>query len=302
MTSLASKERPENAEVDSALAEFVHPEDREEVAQSHIAALSRGVYDFLKEFRILTPKGEQRWVRVHVTPVSSGDGAHTGLVGTVEDITEHKTLEEERQKAYERTTLLLAMAAEARDPYTEHHLYRIRGYSEAIALQMGLTLAKAKEIGLASLLHDIGKTRVPDAILTKPGPLSEDEWKIMRRHTVWGEELLPANAWFTTARQIARCHHENWDGTGYPDGLKGDEIPLAATIVAVADGFDAMTSKRPYKNAWPSARAMRELQADSGHRYSPEVVEAFERAVAEGVIARIAGVRNGRLSDLMKAA
>lgn len=82
----------------------------------------------------------------------------------------------------------------------------------------------------------------------------------MRRHTIWGEELLPASAWFTTARQIARSHHENWDGTGYPDGLKGNQIPLAATIVSVADGFDAMTSKRPYKGAWPPARAMREAQ------------------------------------------
>ena len=124
----------------------------------------------------------------------------------------------------------------------------------------------------------------------------------MRHHAVWGEELLPASAWFATARQIARSHHENWDGTGYPDGLMGDDIPLAAAIVAVADGFDAMTSKRPYKNAWPSARAMRELKTDGGHRYSPQVVEAFEQAVAEGVIARIAGVRNGRLADLMKAA
>jgi len=124
----------------------------------------------------------------------------------------------------------------------------------------------------------------------------------MRRHTVWGEELLPDSPWFTTARQIARSHHENWDGSGYPDGVKEDEIPLSARIVAVADGFDAMTSKRPYKGAWPPARAMRELRNDKGHRYCPQVVEAFERAVAEGTVARIASVRCSKLSDLMKAA
>ena len=280
---------------------FVHPDDRPEVLKAHLEALSHDPYDFLREFRIVTPRGEVRWVRVHVTPIP-GEGAKPERVGTVEDITEHKMLEEERQSAYERTTLLLAIAAEARDPYTEHHLFRIRGLSEAIARQMGLSPEMTREIGLASLLHDIGKTRVPDAILTKPGPLTEAEWQLIRRHTVWGEELLPENPWFVTARQIARCHHENWDGTGYPDNLKEDQIPLSATIVAVADGFDAMISKRPYKSAWPAARALREVRSNKGHRYSPEVVDAFARAVAEGTIARIVSIRRSKLADLMKAA
>lgn len=296
------EERLENSRQELVATSFVHPDDRQLVFQAHLEASNHEVYDFSREFRIITRQGELRWVRVHVIPILSGEAVQTGRVGTVEDITEHKNLEQERQRAYERTTLLLAMAAEARDPYTEHHLFRIRGYSEAIALQMELSPEAAKEIGLASLLHDLGKTRIPDAILTKPGPLTPDEWQIMRRHPVWGEELLPDSPWFTTARQIARYHHENWDGSGYPDGLKAETIPLAAAIVAVADGFDAMTSKRPYKGAWPPARAMRELKAATGRRYCPEVVEAFERAVAEGAIARIASVRRSNLSDLMKAA
>ncbi|MCJ7492003.1 MAG: PAS domain S-box protein, partial [Dehalococcoidia bacterium] len=302
IVGMDSDERLEDLSRDSVLTAFVHPDDKEEILTAHLEASSHEAYEFLQEFRIVTRQGETRWVRVHVVPIMSGEGAQTGRVGTVEDITEHKMLEEERQGAYERTTLLLAMAAEARDPYTEHHLFRIRGYSEAIALQMGLSPRLSNEIGLASLLHDIGKTRVPDAILTKPGPLTEEEWQVMRRHTIWGEELLPDSPWFTTARQIARSHHENWDGSGYPDGVKEDEIPLSARIVAVADGFDAMTSKRPYKGAWPPARAMRELRNDKGHRYCPQVVEAFERAVAEGTVARIASVRRSNLSDLMKAA
>ena len=301
IVSIGKEERLEHTHRDQLLATFVHPEDRREMAQAHMEALSRKTYDFLHEFRVVARNGDIRWVRMHATPILSG-GGQPGHVGTLEDITEHRTLEQERQRAYERTTLLLAMAAEARDPYTEHHLFRIRGYSEAIALQMDLSPEAAKEIGLAALLHDLGKTRVPDAILTKPGPLTEQEWQIMRRHPVWGEELLPDSVWFTTARQIARCHHENWDGTGYPDGLSAERIPIAAAILAVADGFDAMTSKRPYKGAWPPARAMRELRRDKGHRYCPEVVEAFERAVAEGSIARIASVRRSSLSDLMKAA
>jgi len=302
IVGLGPDDRLKSISRDYVLDTFVHPDDRQGIIEAHIEASNREAYEFLREFRILTRQGETRWVRVHVIPIMSGEGAQTGRVGTVEDITEHKMLEEERQGAYERTTLLLALAAEARDPYTEHHLFRIRGYSEAIALQMGLSLRLSKEIGLASLLHDIGKTRVPDAILTKPGPLTEEEWQVMRRHTIWGEELLPDSPWFTTARQIARSHHENWDGSGYPDGVKEDEIPLSARIVAVADGFDAMTSKRPYKGAWPPARAMRELRNDKGHRYCPQVVEAFERAVAEGTVARIASVRRSNLSDLMQAA
>ena len=142
---------------------------------------------------------------------------------------------------------LLAVAAEARDPYTESHLQRIKGYSEAIASELGLSPEETKEIGLASLLHDLGKMRVPDHILTKPGPLTDEEWRIMKQHPLWGEELLPSLPWFRLARQVARCHHENWDGEGYPDGLRGEEIPIAAAIAAVADGFDAMTTQRPYK-------------------------------------------------------
>ena len=157
----------------------------------------------------------------------------------------------EKRRAYESIVLLLATAAEARDPYTENHLHRIRNYSEAIALELGLSPEEAQEIGLAALLHDLGKVRVPDSILRKPGPLSEEEWQVMRKHPIWGEELLPPDPWFKTARQITRWHHENWDGSGYPDGLDRDMIPLAATIVAVADGFDAMTSRRPYKGPWP---------------------------------------------------
>jgi PAS domain S-box-containing protein len=288
--------------VDAALEAIVHSEDQGPIRKAHEEAGGLPRYELSQEFRVMTAAGETRWTRVHVTPILSPEGDRTGLVGTVEDITEHKNMERERQDAYEKTTLLLARAAEARDPYTEHHLFRIRGYSVAIAQEMGLSPGIGEEIGLAALLHDLGKTRVPDAILTKPGPLTEDEWQIMRRHTLWGEKLLPHDPWFETARQITRSHHENWDGTGYPDHLAGTEIPLAATIVAVADGFDAMTSRRPYKGAWPPARAMRELRATKGKRYSPEVVEAFERAVASGAVARIAGVQRRNVSALMKAA
>jgi HD-GYP domain-containing protein (c-di-GMP phosphodiesterase class II) len=209
---------------------------------------------------------------------------------------------EDKRKAYESIVMLLATGAEARDPYTEHHLPRIRGIAEAMAAELGLPPSEIREIGLCSLLHDLGKMRVPDSILIKPGPLSQAEWKIMRQHPAWGEELLSTHPWLGTARQIARWHHESWDGTGYPDGLRGEEIPLCAAIVAVADGFDAMASDRPYKKAWPPRQAIVEIRAQKGRQYSPDVVEAFNRALRKGEIARITSGDSARLPEMSEAA
>jgi PAS domain S-box-containing protein len=209
---------------------------------------------------------------------------------------------EDKRKAYESIVMLLAVGAEARDPYTEHHLPRIRGFAEAIAAELGLPPAEVREIGLCSLLHDLGKMRVPDSILTKPGPLSQAEWKIMKQHPAWGEELLSTHPWLETARQIARWHHERWDGTGYPDGLRGQQIPLGAAIVTVADSLDAMTSDRPYKKAWPPSRATREIRAQKGRHYSPDVVEAFNRALRKGEIGKITSGDPARLPEMSEAA
>jgi len=208
---------------------------------------------------------------------------------------------EDKRKAYESIVFLLATAAEARDPYTEDHLYRIRGFAEAIAAELGLPPDEIKEIGLSSLLHDLGKMRVPDSILTKPGPLSAAEWKIMKQHPLWGDELLSAHPWLETARQIARWHHERWDGTGYPDGLHAEQIPLGAAIVSVADSLDAMISERPYKGAWPQQQAVREIRMHKGRQYSPDVVEAFNRALRKGEIKRVTDATL-RLSKLARAA
>jgi putative two-component system response regulator len=198
--------------------------------------------------------------------------------------------------------MLLAVAAEARDPYTESHLNRIRGYSEAIAFELGLSPQEAREIGLASLLHDVGKMRVPDPILAKPGPLTAEEWEIIKQHPIWGDNLLSLLPSLETARQTARWHHETWDGTGYPDGLRGEEIPIGAAVTAVADSFDAMTTERPYKDAWPPTLAVKEIRAGKGRRYSPAVVEAFDRALRKGEIERVAMASPPSISDLSKAA
>lgn len=268
-------------------AKAVHPDDRNETLAEAISAAREG-REFARELRIVDPAGRTRWLRVVTTPVLSPEGTQTGRIGVAEDVSERKRTEEEKQGAYETIVTLLAAAAEARDPYTEDHLHRIRGYSEAIAAEMGIPAEESAEIGLASLLHDIGKLRVPDSILTKPGNLTPEEWQVMKRHTIWGDELLAGHVWLEKARHIARWHHEDWDGRGYPDGLKGPEILMSAAIVAVADGFDAMTSDRPYKKAWPPTKAVREIQSQSGRRYSPEVVDAFMRALEKGEIEKVA--------------
>ena len=127
----------------------------------------------------------------------------------------------------------------------------------------------------------MGKIHVPDCILKKPGPLTDEEWDIMRQHTVYGERILVDRPIYGIARQIARSHHERWDGKGYPDGLKGRAIPIAARIVAVADVFDALTHERPYKAAWPVAQAVEEIRNQSGAAFDPQVVRAFLASIEE---------------------
>ena len=127
------------------------------------------------------------------------------------------------------------------------------------------------------MLHDIGKIRVPDVVLSTAGQLTDTEWELMKQHTVWGGDFLAGRPGFELAITIARSHHERWDGSGYPDGLAGEDIPKAATIVAVADAFDAMTSDRPYRAARSVAAAVREIVACSGSQFSPKVVQALVR-------------------------
>jgi PAS domain S-box-containing protein len=285
--------------------ERFHPDDRERLG-THPSRLPDDTVEGRNaptiEYRWQCKDGEYRWLSDNRAFVFDEGGRALALVGTVRDITKAMAAAEDKRKAYESIIFLLATAAEARDPYTEDHLPRIKGYAEAMAAELGLSPGEIREIGLCSLLHDLGKMRVPDSILTKPGPLSGAEWKIMRQHPAWGEELLSTHPWLGTARQIARCHHESWDGGGYPDGLRGEEIPLCAAIVAVADGFDAMLSDRPYRKAWPSHRAVAEVRAQKGRQYSPDVVEAFNRALRKGEIGRITSADSARLPEMSEAA
>src|SRR5919108_556497 len=180
----------------------------------------------------------------------------------------------EREK---ETLLRLARAGEFRDEETGYHLIRMSRYSRLIATALGLDHVEGETIELAAPLHDIGKIGIPDHILLKADKLDGAEWEVMRRHPVIGHEILKGSAskYERMGALIALGHHEKYDGSGYPNGLVGDHIPLCARIVAVADVYDALTSVRPYKTAWPSAQAFDYVSSQRGKHFDPRLVDAF---------------------------
>jgi len=193
----------------------------------------------------------------------------------------------ELKDAHLQALLRLAYAAEARDPYTECHLQRIRGIAQAIGRRLGICGDELEALGYGAIVHDLDKLRIPDSILMNPGSLSDAEWAQMKRHPEWGAEIIGSNPFYDVARQVALNHHERWDGSGYPNGLAGEQIPLAARIVAVADVYDALTSARPYKAAWASERALIELMRMRGKTLCPTAVDTFMELWREGEISRI---------------
>jgi len=188
----------------------------------------------------------------------------------------------------------LSRAAEFRSPETGAHLLRMAAYAELVARNLGLDAAQCETIRAAAPLHDIGKLGVPDAIMQKPGPLDARERAVMREHAGMGADILADSdsPLLQAGAVIARSHHERWDGGGYPLGLAGAAIPLHGRIVAVADVFDALTSRRAYKDAWDAGAARAEMQAESGRHFDPACVEALFRddAALEAIHRRYANV------------
>lgn len=220
-------------------------------------------------------------------------GAYAGiglLVGILFDVARGALARSERDRTrvteHQRHTLLaLARGAEAKDTDTGEHVLRVQLIAESLATATGASPYDAEQLGWAAMLHDIGKLHVPDAILLKPGPLSADEWEIVRRHPVWGAEILGTGRDFELARKIARWHHEDFDGSGYPDRLVGSAIPLEARIVRIADAFDAMTNDRPYRPGMAIDDALEELDRCAGRQFDPDLVRlAIERLRYDGLL------------------
>lgn len=246
-------------------------------------------------------KDGQEWISYLSITRIDGENGVAGYVGITRDITAARNAQktllrqiEEVAATQEVTVTMLAKLSEFRDPSIEGHLRRLRAYTNALAREMApcaecidqnyLTLLEN-----SSTLHDVGKIGIPEGILLKPDLLSPEEFAVMKLHTTLGGRLLEdgenklkerlgvSETFLTMARDIALYHHEKYDGTGYPLGLQGDQIPLSARIVSLADVYDALTSRRVYKDAWTHERARDWIESSSGKHFDPQVVDAFRR-------------------------
>jgi putative nucleotidyltransferase with HDIG domain len=186
-----------------------------------------------------------------------------------------RDLQEEVRRSYRATLEALLAALDTRDTETEGHSERVAAYTMLIAQQLNLSEAELQHIEHGALLHDIGKIGVPDHILYKPGPLTPEEWEVMKQHPVIGYKMCMKIEMLRPAAPIVLHHHERWDGRGYPYGLNGAEIPLGARIFAIADTLDAMTSDRPYRKALSFAQAREEIERCAGSQFDPELVRVF---------------------------
>jgi len=201
------------------------------------------------------------------------------LAGQAGTVISHAQLAAKLQEAQFETVFRLSMAAEYRDTDTAAHIQRMSRYTEVIAQRLGLGARDVQLARLASPMHDVGKLGIPDAILLKPGKLTEEEWHIMKSHTTMGARILSGSdsPVLQASEQVALTHHEKVDGTGYPVGLRGDEIPLLGRMAAVADAFDAVTSRRCYKEARPLEEGLAVIRKDAGSHFDPECAAALER-------------------------
>jgi putative nucleotidyltransferase with HDIG domain len=182
------------------------------------------------------------------------------------------------EQAYEASLIMLANAIELRDHYTRGHVERVRNHAVAIAQELDWPESQMNHLAYGSILHDIGKIHIMESVLSKPGPLDEAEWEEMKKHPIIGAEMVKNISYLQPAIPIIRHHHERWDGSGYPDNMKGERIPLEARIVAVADSLDAMITSRTYRVALTPDEAYEEILRSSGSHFDPFVVEAFQHA------------------------
>ena len=254
--------------------------------EDRLRAVEAGVNDFIsKPFEIHELRLRSQWL-LKLKEASDLLKQHQAeLERTVEKRTaalrraleEMATAQRRTHDAHLDTIRRLVIAAEYKDRDTAAHIERIGQFSEVIARALKLSPGRIETIRHAAPMHDVGKIGVPDAILLKPGQLTPDEWEIMKRHTVMGARILhgsPSDV-LQAGEEIALSHHEKWDGSGYPNGLRGDAIPLGGRICAVADVFDALTNHRHYRDALPNQTAYDMIETQAGRHFDPEVVAAF---------------------------
>jgi HD-GYP domain-containing protein (c-di-GMP phosphodiesterase class II) len=237
-----------------------------------------------------------RFLRLWSRKLDQADAAHSQLLRYADDLrttftAERRRAEQLRQAldalelAYIATVRALATAVEAKDAYTGGHLSRVTAYGVEACRVLGGDLATTPGLEYAFLLHDLGKIGVPDAVLNKAGPLTDEEWALMREHPAIGLRILEGVPRMDAVRAVVYSHHERWDGAGYPEGLKDEQIPLAARVFAAVDAFDAITTDRPYRAAVSLEEALRRLRGAAGSQFAPDAVEAIHQVDRERLAA-----------------
>ena len=221
-------------------------------------------------------------------PLVDSAGRVVGVLGVAVDVTAREQAMADLEatnraltNAYDSTLEGWVRALDLRDRETEGHTKRVTKLTVELARRVGVTEDELVHVRRGALLHDIGKIGIPDAVLKKPGPLDEEEWSLMRQHPVWAHEMISAVEFLQPALDIPYCHHERWDGEGYPRGLAGESIPLSARVFAVVDVWDALRSDRPYSEAWDEEAVVAYLRDQAGGHFDPTVVEEFLEMLAE---------------------
>ena len=254
-----------------------------QTVESAIGALRLGAFDYLmKPFDLRQVEAVVKRALEHHELVVAKQRYENHL----EELVEQRTVELDRalnslEGAYRSTLKALTAALETRDSETHGHSERVVTYSLRLGREYGLNSEQMKALEFGSLLHDIGKIGVPDSILRKPAKLTEEEWVRMREHPVHGQQILRGIEFLQGAARVVAQHHEQWDGSGYPLGLRGEEIDICARIFAVADAFDAITSDRVYRRGKSYEAAAQELDDWAGRQFDPKIVEAFHRVPKE---------------------
>lgn len=261
---------------------LIHPDDRPRVLAAHQSSIKAGT-GFSQEYRIIRQNDHTEiWVNDTGTIEPGKNGKPEKLIGTIMDITKRKILIQELNhsnrkllEAYESTIEGWAYALEMKEEETKEHSRRVTALTMQLAEKMAIAEDELVHIKRGAILHDIGKIAIPDSILLKPSPLDAEEWAIMKKHPEHAYTMLSNIDYLRPALAIPYCHHEKWDGSGYPRALKGKDIPLPARIFAVADVFDALVSERPYKKPWNTKEALQYLSESSGTHFDPEIIEIF---------------------------
>jgi len=254
-----------------------------QTVESAIGALRLGAFDYLmKPFDLRQVEAVVKRALQHYDLVVAKQRYENHL----EELVEQRTAELDRtlnslEGSYRSTLKALTAALETRDSETHGHSERVVSYSLRLGREYGLNSEQMKSLEFGALLHDIGKIGVPDSILRKPAKLTEEEWVRMREHPLHGQQILRGIEFLQGATRVVAQHHEKWDGTGYPLGLRGDDIDICARIFAVADAFDAITSDRVYRRGKSYEAASQELDDWAGRQFDPKVVEAFHRVPKE---------------------